>query len=66
MADRERTTWIGIGVFVLVIVVLQVYLLAVGLEGLLANEPGQAWSAAALSAVLAAASIGFYVFYRRR
>jgi hypothetical protein len=66
MNHRNRTTSSGIGVFVLVLVTLQVFLLTVGTEALLAFEPGQAWTAAILSAILAAASISLYVFFRRR
>jgi hypothetical protein len=66
MNRRNRTTSSGIGVFVLVLVTMQVFLLTVGTEALLAFEPGQAWTAAILSAILAAASISLYVFFRRR
>jgi hypothetical protein len=66
MNRQNRTTSSGIGVFVLVLVTLQVFLLTVGTEALLAFEPVQAWTAAILSAVLATSSISLYVFYRRR
>jgi hypothetical protein len=66
MNRRNRTTSSGIGVFVLVLVTMQVFLLTVGTEALLAFEPGQAWTAAVLSVILAAASISLYVFFRRR
>ena len=66
MNHRNRTTSSGIGVFVLVLVALQVFLLTVGTEALLAYEPGQAWTAAILSAVLATSSISLYLFFRRR
>jgi hypothetical protein len=66
MSNRDRTTSSGIGVFVLVLVTLQVFLLTVGTEALLAYEPGQAWTAAILSVVLAASSISLYMFFRRR
>ncbi len=66
MPSREGTRWTGLGIFVLVMVVQQVFLLAVGLEALLAGDTAQAWTTAALSLGLGAASIAFYLFYRRR
>ncbi len=66
VADPNRTASMGIGIFVLVFVALQVFLLTVGLEALLTYEPAQAWTAAALSTVLAAGSIGLNVFFRQR
>ena len=56
----------GIGIFVVVLVTLQIFLLTVGLEALLAYEPDQAWTAAVLSSILGAGSIALYVFFRRR
>lgn len=66
MSSQNRNTSSGIGVFVLVLVALQVFLLTVGAEALLAYDQGQARTAAVLSAILAAASISLYVFFRRR
>ncbi|MDK1011556.1 MAG: hypothetical protein QGM48_10920 [Actinomycetota bacterium] len=65
MNNSNRTASMGIGIFVIVLVTLQIFLLTIGLETLLAYEPGQAWAAAALSTVLGAGSIGLCVFFRR-
>jgi hypothetical protein len=52
-------------VYVLVLLSLQLFLLAVAVEALLGDEPPLAWSAAALSAVLALGSLLFYRYLRR-
>lgn len=64
---RTRETRISdaLMVYVLVLVSLQLFLLAVAVEALLGNEPALAWSAAALSAVLALGSVLFYRYLRR-
>jgi len=49
----------AVGVFVLVLLALQVFLLTVAVDALLADDPGLAWVAAACSTVLAAGSILF-------
>jgi hypothetical protein len=51
--------------YVILLLSLQLFLLAVAAEGLLAGEPGLAWSATAISAVLAVASLLFYRFLPR-
>ena len=63
---RTRETRISnaLMVYVLVLVSLQLFLLAVVVEALLGNEPSLAWSAAALSAVLAIGSVLFYRYLR--
>jgi hypothetical protein len=50
----------AIGVFVVVLLSLQIFLLTVGLDALLADEDGLAWTTAGLSALLAAGSVAFY------
>jgi hypothetical protein len=50
----------AIGVFVVVLLSLQVFLLTVGLDGLLADDDGLAWVTAGFSVVLAAGSAAFY------
>lgn len=47
-------------VYVVLILSLQLFLLAVAAEGFLAGEAGLAWSATAISVVLAVASVLFY------
>jgi hypothetical protein len=53
-----------VGVFVLVLLALQVFLLTVAVDALLADDPGLAWVAAACSTVLAAGSILFARYLR--
>lgn len=59
---RARRTKVSgaILVYVILILSLQLFLLAVAAEGFLAGEPWLAWSATALSAVLAIGSVLFY------
>lgn len=66
MSVPNRSATMGVGIFIVVLVALQVFLLTVGIEALLEFESAQAWAAAGLSAVLAMGSIGLYVFFRRR
>ncbi len=47
-------------VYVILILSLQLFLLAVAAEGFLAGEPWLAWSATAISVVLAIGSVLFY------
>ena len=49
----------AVGVFVLVLLTLQIFLLTVAVDALLADDPGRAWVAAACSTVLATGSILF-------
>jgi uncharacterized protein DUF6755 len=44
-----------VGVYVLVLVVLQIFLLTVALDAFHGHDPGLAWSAAAVSVTLTAA-----------
>lgn len=54
----------ALGVFVVVLLSLQVFLLTVGLDALLADDDGLAWVTGVLSVVLAAGSAAFYRFLR--
>ena len=54
----------AVGVFVLVLLALQVVLLTVAVDARLADDPGLAWVAAACSTVLAAGSILFARYLR--
>lgn len=58
-AVRGRAVSSAIGVYVLVLLVLQVFLLTVAVDALLGDDPGLAWVAAGCSAVLAAGSALF-------
>ncbi|HSJ35457.1 MAG TPA: DUF6755 family protein [Acidimicrobiia bacterium] len=64
---RDRTTRLSTAVMVYVVLLLslQLFLLAVAAEGLLAGEPALAWGATAVSAVLALGTVGFYLYFRR-
>lgn len=54
----------ALGVFVVVLLSLQVFLLTVGLDALLADDDALAWVTAGLSVLLAAGSAAFYRFLR--
>lgn len=54
----------AVGVFVVVLLSLQVFLLTVGLDALLADHDGLAWTTAAFSVLLAAGSALFYRYLR--
>ncbi len=54
----------ALGVFVVVLLSLQVFLLTVGVDALLANDDGLAWVTAVLSVLLAAGSAAFYRYLR--
>ncbi|MCZ7531510.1 MAG: hypothetical protein M5U31_14945 [Acidimicrobiia bacterium] len=54
----------AIGVFVIVLVALQIFLLSVGLEALLDGNAATAWVAAASSVVLFAGALAFYRYVR--
>jgi hypothetical protein len=49
---------------VIVLLALQIFLLTVGLDALLADDDGLAWVTAGLSVVLALGSVGFYRYLR--
>ena len=61
---RERDIPVAVGVFVAVLLALQMFLLTVGVDALLADDDSLAWTTAAFSALLAAGSIGFYRYLR--
>lgn len=65
---RRRRTQVSSAVLVYVILflTLQLFLLAVAAEGFLAGEVGLAWSATAISIVLAVMSVLFYRFLPTR
>jgi hypothetical protein len=54
----------AVGVYVLLLLALQVFLLTVALDALLGDDPGLAWTAAGCSVVLAAGTILFYRYLR--
>lgn len=54
----------AVGVFVVVLLSLQIFLLTVGVDALLADDDGLAWVTAALSVLLAAGSAAFYRYLR--
>ena len=60
----QREVPAALGVFVVVLLSLQVFLLTVGLDALLADDDGLAWVTAGLSVLLAAGSAAFYRYLR--
>ena len=58
-ARARREVPAALGVFVVVLLSLQVFLLTVGLDALLADDDGLAWVTAVLSVVLGAGSAAF-------
>lgn len=64
---QPRATQVSTAVMVYVILLLslQLFLLAVVAEAFLAAEPELAWSATAISAVLAVGTVSFYLYFRR-
>ena len=61
---RERDVPVAVGVFVSVLLALQMFLLTVGLDAFLADDDALAWITAGCSVVLATGSIGFYRYLR--
>jgi len=59
-----RVVPVALGVFVLVLLSLQMFLLTVGVDALLSDEDRLAWICAGFSALLAAGSVAFYRFLR--
>jgi hypothetical protein len=57
---RPRDLSSAVGVFVGVLLAMQIFLLTVGLDALHAADVGLAWTSAALSLVLAAGAAAFY------
>lgn len=62
--ERTRVTT-ALMVYVVLLLSLQLFLLAVAVEAFLDHEPSLAWSATGVSAVLAGASVLFYRSLRR-
>jgi len=60
----RRQVSAALGVFVLVLLSLQVFLLTVGVDALLADDDGLAWVTAGFSALLAAGSAAFHRYLR--
>lgn len=54
----------ALGIFVVVLLSLQVFLLTVAVDALLAGDSGLAWVTAILSVALAAGSAAFYRYLR--
>jgi hypothetical protein len=54
----------ALGLFVIVLLSLQVFLLTVGVDALLADDDGLAWVTGGLSVLLAAGAAGFYRYLR--
>lgn len=54
----------AVGVFVVVLLSLQVFLLTVAVDAFLADDDGLAWITGALSVLLAAGSAAFYRYVR--
>ena len=59
-----RDVPVAVGVFVVVLLSLQIFLLTVGLDALLADDDQLAWVTAALSVLLGAGSAAFYRYLR--
>lgn len=60
----HRTLVAAIGVFVVVLISLQLFVLMIGLEALLTFDRALAWTAAATSVVLASVSALLYRYLR--
>ncbi len=63
-ARARREVPAAVGVFVVVLLSLQVFLLTVGLDALLADDDALAWVTGGLSVVLGAGSAAFYRYLR--
>jgi hypothetical protein len=63
-ARAHRQVPAALGVFVVVLLTLQVFLLTVGVDALLADDDQLAWVSAGFSVVLAAGSSAFYRYLR--
>ena len=61
---QHRTLVLAIGVFVVVLISMQLYLLMIGLEALLTYDAGLAWTAAITSVALGAVSVLLYRYLR--
>lgn len=63
---KPRTVAAGVGIFVIVLLSLQIFLLTVALDARLGDDPTLAWVTAASSGVLAACSVLLYMYVRER
>ncbi len=63
---QRRPVATGIGLFVIVLLSLQIFLLTIGLDALLADDASLAWVSAASSVVLASGSVLLYLYVRER
>lgn len=61
--DTDRVA-VTVSIFVIVLIGLQMFLMAVAIDALHAGRAREAWVAAGFSALLAAGSIGFGTFLR--
>lgn len=59
-----REVPMALGVFVVVLLSLQMFLLTVGLDAFLADDDALAWTTAGFSVLLAAGSAAFYRYLR--
>jgi hypothetical protein len=64
MMAKPRDMSSAVGIFVGVLLCLQIFLLTIGLDALHAADARLAWTSAALSIVLAAGSVAFYRYLR--
>jgi hypothetical protein len=64
MMAKARDASSAVGIFVGVLLCLQIFLLTIGLDALHAADARLAWTSAALSFVLAAGSAAFYRYLR--
>jgi membrane protein implicated in regulation of membrane protease activity len=62
---QRRLLVLGVGIFVLLVVSLQIFLLMVGLEAWLTFDRGIAWGSAVTSVLLAAFTVTLYRFLTR-
>lgn len=63
-ARAHREVPAAVGIFVVVLLSLQVFLLTVGLDALLADDDGLAWVTAGFSVLLGAGSFAFFRYLR--
>jgi membrane protein implicated in regulation of membrane protease activity len=62
---QRRLLVLGVGIFVLLVLSLQIFLLMVGLEAWLTYQTAIAWGSAATSVLLAAFALTLYRFLAR-
>jgi hypothetical protein len=63
-ARARREVPAALGIFIAVLLSLQVFLLTVGVDALLADDDSLAWVTGGLSVLLAAGSAAFYRYLR--